>query len=114
MNLTYSLLRNHSAWPLFFKLMIVYDMDVLCFQTLLCSFISAFSNASPVASDLFKPIVPFRKKEEELSKELELDIKGAEKPSFWELLGVRFLLLPYTIGKVGFPFNVISVASTTL
>ncbi|GMN49812.1 hypothetical protein TIFTF001_018975 [Ficus carica] len=40
------------------------------------------------------------KKEEELSKELELDIKGTEKPSLWELLGVRFLLLPYTIGKV--------------
>lgn len=41
-----------------------------------------------------------KKKEEELSKELELDIKGAEKPSLWELLGVRFLLLPYTIGKL--------------
>lgn len=41
-----------------------------------------------------------KKKEEELSKELELDIKGTEKPSLWELLGVRFLLLPYTIGKL--------------
>ncbi|RVW45925.1 Chaperone protein dnaJ 50 [Vitis vinifera] len=37
--------------------------------------------------------------EEELSKELELQIKGAEKPSIWELIGVRFVLLPYTIGK---------------
>ena len=43
-----------------------------------------------------------RKKEEELSKELELEIKGAEKPSLWKLVGVRFLLLPYTIGKVRF------------
>lgn len=37
---------------------------------------------------------------EELSKELELDIKGAAKPSIWELVGIRFLLLPYTLGKV--------------
>ncbi|XP_022723693.1 chaperone protein dnaJ 50-like isoform X3 [Durio zibethinus] len=41
-----------------------------------------------------------RKKEEDLSKELELDIKGAEKPSIWELIVVRFILLPYTIGKL--------------
>ncbi|KAJ4975826.1 hypothetical protein NE237_000932 [Protea cynaroides] len=40
------------------------------------------------------------KMEEELSKELELQIKGAEKPSLWELLAIRFLLLPYTIGKL--------------
>ena len=38
--------------------------------------------------------------EEDLSKELDLQIKGAEKPSTWELLAVRFILLPYTIGKV--------------
>lgn len=38
--------------------------------------------------------------EEDLSKELDLQIKGAEKPSIWQLLGVRFILLPYTIGKV--------------
>ncbi|XVF87674.1 hypothetical protein PTKIN_Ptkin18bG0139500 [Pterospermum kingtungense] len=37
---------------------------------------------------------------EDLSRELELDIKGAEKPSIWELIGVRFILLPYTIGKL--------------
>ncbi|XWS12797.1 hypothetical protein CRYUN_Cryun37aG0121000 [Craigia yunnanensis] len=41
-----------------------------------------------------------KKKEEDLSKELELDIKGAEKPSIWELIAVRFILLPYTIGKL--------------
>ncbi|KAE8733194.1 Chaperone protein dnaJ 50 [Hibiscus syriacus] len=41
-----------------------------------------------------------KKKEEDLSKELELDIKGAEKLSIWELIGVRFILLPYTIGKL--------------
>ena len=40
--------------------------------------------------------------DEDLSKELELQIKGAEKPSIWELLGIRFILLPYTIGKVRF------------
>ncbi|KAI8567445.1 hypothetical protein RHMOL_Rhmol02G0122700 [Rhododendron molle] len=38
--------------------------------------------------------------EEDLSKELDLQIKGAEKPSIWQLLGVRFILLPYTIGKL--------------
>ena len=46
-----------------------------------------------------------RKMEEELSKELELQIKGAEKPSIWELIGVRFVLLPYTIGKVRIPIS---------
>ncbi|CAK9146810.1 unnamed protein product [Ilex paraguariensis] len=44
--------------------------------------------------------------DEELSKELELDIKGADKPSIWELLGVRVILLPYTIGKVQLSFPV--------
>ena len=39
---------------------------------------------------------------EDLSKELELQIKGAEKPSLWELLDVRVILLPYTMGKVIF------------
>ncbi|XVE51162.1 hypothetical protein DITRI_Ditri02bG0017100 [Diplodiscus trichospermus] len=38
--------------------------------------------------------------EEDLSQELELDIKGAEKPSIWELIGVRFILLPYIIGRL--------------
>lgn len=41
-----------------------------------------------------------KKVEEELSKELNLDIKGAEKPSVWELIGIRFILLPYTLGKL--------------
>ncbi|KAM7525203.1 hypothetical protein LguiA_015105 [Lonicera macranthoides] len=41
-----------------------------------------------------------KKVEEELSKELDLQIKGAEKPSLWELLAIRFILLPYTIGKL--------------
>ncbi|PSR98437.1 Chaperone protein like [Actinidia chinensis var. chinensis] len=41
-----------------------------------------------------------KKMEEDLSKELDLQIKGAEKPSMWELLAVRFILLPYTIGKL--------------
>ncbi|CAA2998281.1 chaperone dnaJ 50 [Olea europaea subsp. europaea] len=41
-----------------------------------------------------------KKLQEELSKELDLQIKGAEKPSVWELLGIRFLLLPYTVGKL--------------
>ncbi|KAE8664477.1 Chaperone protein dnaJ 50 [Hibiscus syriacus] len=41
-----------------------------------------------------------KKKEEDLSQELELDIKGAEKPCIWELICVRFILLPYTIGKL--------------
>ncbi|XP_076931486.1 chaperone protein dnaJ 50-like [Bidens hawaiensis] len=41
-----------------------------------------------------------KKMQEDLSKELELQIKGAEKPSMWGLLGVRFILLPYTLGKL--------------
>ncbi|KAI4374071.1 hypothetical protein MLD38_012114 [Melastoma candidum] len=41
-----------------------------------------------------------KKVEEELGKELELQITGAEKPLVWNLIGVRFLLLPYTILKV--------------
>lgn len=41
-----------------------------------------------------------RKVEEDLSNELELQIKGAEKPSIWGLLGIRFILLPYATGKV--------------
>ncbi|KAL3627568.1 Chaperone protein dnaJ 50 [Castilleja foliolosa] len=41
-----------------------------------------------------------KKMEEDFSKELELQIKGAEKPSLWELLVIRFILLPYTIGKL--------------
>ncbi|KAF5742193.1 Chaperone DnaJ-domain superfamily protein [Tripterygium wilfordii] len=38
--------------------------------------------------------------EEDLSKELVLDIKGAERPSIWYLIGVQFVLLPYTISKL--------------
>ncbi|XP_027365894.1 dnaJ protein ERDJ7 [Abrus precatorius] len=41
-----------------------------------------------------------KKVEEDLSKELELQISGAEKPSAWKLVGVRFVLLPYTLGKL--------------
>ncbi|KAI4295846.1 hypothetical protein L6164_035846 [Bauhinia variegata] len=41
-----------------------------------------------------------KKMEEDLSKELDLQIKGAEEPSVWDLVGVRFILLPYTIGKL--------------
>ncbi|VVA93784.1 unnamed protein product [Arabis nemorensis] len=41
-----------------------------------------------------------QKLQEELSNELDLQIKGAEKPSVWDLLGVRFILLPYTIIKL--------------
>lgn len=44
--------------------------------------------------------------EEDLSKELELDIKGAQKPVIWELIGVHFVLLPYTIGKVRLPLYI--------
>ncbi|GLT44778.1 hypothetical protein SLA2020_186550 [Shorea laevis] len=43
-----------------------------------------------------------KKIKEDLSKELELDIKGAEKPCIWKLIGVRFALLPYTLGKLLF------------
>lgn len=38
--------------------------------------------------------------EEDLGKELELQIKGAEKPSIWGLVAVRLLLLPYTLSKL--------------
>ncbi|GAB2298824.1 DnaJ protein erdj7 [Dionaea muscipula] len=41
-----------------------------------------------------------KKAEEDLSKELELQIKGAEKPSIWGLIGVQFILLPYTLIKL--------------
>ncbi|KAL6207085.1 hypothetical protein ACLB2K_024330 [Fragaria x ananassa] len=41
-----------------------------------------------------------KKMDEDLSKELELQIKGAEQPSMWDLICVRFVLLPYTIGKL--------------
>ncbi|GLT72750.1 hypothetical protein SLA2020_446560 [Shorea laevis] len=41
-----------------------------------------------------------KKAEEDFGKELELQIKGAEKPSIWELVGLRLVLLPYTIGKL--------------
>ncbi|KAG4984350.1 hypothetical protein JHK87_029099 [Glycine soja] len=41
-----------------------------------------------------------KKTEEDLSKELDLQITGAEMPSVWKLLGVRFVLLPYTLGKL--------------
>ncbi|KAK0577927.1 hypothetical protein LWI29_002448 [Acer saccharum] len=34
-----------------------------------------------------------KKPDEDLSKELDLQIKGAEKPSIWELIGVRLILL---------------------
>ncbi|XP_078181239.1 chaperone DnaJ-domain superfamily protein [Carex rostrata] len=41
-----------------------------------------------------------KKMEEDLDNELELQIQGVEKPSVWKLLGVQFLLLPYTVGKL--------------
>lgn len=41
-----------------------------------------------------------RKVEEDLSKELNLEIKGAEKPCLWNLMGVQFVLLPYASAKV--------------
>lgn len=43
--------------------------------------------------------------EEDLSKELDLQIKGAEEPSIWELLGIRVILLPYTVAKVSIFIN---------
>jgi len=36
----------------------------------------------------------------EISKELGLQITGAEKLSLWRLLGIQFILLPYTLGKL--------------
>ncbi|XP_073313999.1 chaperone protein dnaJ 50 isoform X1 [Primulina huaijiensis] len=47
--------------------------------------------------------------EEELSKELELQIKGAEKPTVWGLLGIRFILLPYTLGKMNQPEKILFI-----
>ncbi|XP_058092617.1 dnaJ protein ERDJ7 [Magnolia sinica] len=41
-----------------------------------------------------------KRMEEDLSKELELQIQGAEKPSMWSIVVVQFLLLPYTLGKL--------------
>uniref|UniRef100_A0A1D1XYY4 DnaJ subfamily C member 25 n=1 Tax=Anthurium amnicola TaxID=1678845 RepID=A0A1D1XYY4_9ARAE len=43
-----------------------------------------------------------KKTEEELSNELQLQIQGAEKPSIWKLVVIRFLLLPYMLGKLLF------------
>lgn len=37
---------------------------------------------------------------EEIAKDLELVIQGAEKPGIWRLFGVWLLLLPYTAGKL--------------
>ncbi|KAF9595693.1 hypothetical protein IFM89_002597 [Coptis chinensis] len=41
-----------------------------------------------------------KKSEEDFGKELELQIKGAEKPSMWDLVAVQLLLLPYTLSKL--------------
>jgi hypothetical protein len=35
----------------------------------------------------------------EISKELELQITGAEKLSLWRLFGIQFILLPSTLGR---------------
>jgi hypothetical protein len=35
-----------------------------------------------------------------MSKDLDLQIAGAEQPTPWRLIGVGFILLPYTLGKV--------------
>ncbi|KAL3519527.1 hypothetical protein ACH5RR_017676 [Cinchona calisaya] len=43
-----------------------------------------------------------KKVEEDLSNELELQIKGAEKPSVWGLLVIHFILLPYATAKLLF------------
>jgi hypothetical protein len=37
---------------------------------------------------------------DDLSKDLDLQIAGAEQPTPWRLIGVGFILLPYTLGKV--------------
>lgn len=37
---------------------------------------------------------------EEIEKDLELVIQGAEKPDLWHLFGVRLLLIPYACGKL--------------
>jgi DnaJ homolog subfamily C member 25 len=49
--------------------------------------------------------------EEDLDNELELQIQGVEKPTAWKLLGVQFLLLPYSVGKVSNSLLVISFKS---
>eukprot|EP00250_Pteridium_aquilinum_P027585 c3526_g1_i1 orf=54-884(+) len=36
----------------------------------------------------------------DFSKELDLQIQGADQPGVWTLIGVQFVLLPYTIGKL--------------
>eukprot|EP00271_Cylindrocystis_brebissonii_P012103 TRINITY_DN30196_c0_g1_i1.p1 TRINITY_DN30196_c0_g1~~TRINITY_DN30196_c0_g1_i1.p1 ORF type:complete len:302 (-),score=58.12 TRINITY_DN30196_c0_g1_i1:441-1346(-) len=36
---------------------------------------------------------------EDMSNELELQIHGAAKPDYWSLLGVAFVLLPFSVGK---------------
>ncbi|CAN1165850.1 DnaJ protein ERDJ7 [Linum perenne] len=41
-----------------------------------------------------------KKVDEDLSNELQLDIKGAKIPCVWELIGIRVVLLPYTLGKL--------------
>lgn len=46
-----------------------------------------------------------RNVQEDLSKELDLQINGAEKPSLWGLVGVGFVLLPYTLSKVKYMLN---------
>ena len=38
---------------------------------------------------------------DDLSKDLDLQIAGAEQPTPWRLIGVGFILVPYTLGKVG-------------
>jgi DnaJ family protein C protein 25 len=39
---------------------------------------------------------------DDLSKDLDLQIAGAEQPTPWRLIGVGFILLPYTLGKLAF------------
>ncbi|KAF5184835.1 Chaperone protein dnaj [Thalictrum thalictroides] len=41
-----------------------------------------------------------KRTEEYFGKELELQIKGAEKPSMWGLVVVQLLVLPYTLSKI--------------
>ncbi|PIA50729.1 hypothetical protein AQUCO_01200155v1 [Aquilegia coerulea] len=43
-----------------------------------------------------------KRTEEDFGKELELQIKGAEKPSMWGLIVVQLLVLPYTLSKLLF------------
>lgn len=72
---------------------------------MICSYLcslpsSSIENLADITCNTSEFFKFHRKLEEEISKELELQIKGAEKPSVWELLCIRFLLLPYTVGKV--------------